>query len=261
MNKVLLIGANSYIGQEFNCFIFNNYKEIVSLTMVSASNNEWESIDFSEYHTVMHLSALVHKKEKKEMESDYYNINYKLAVVIAEKAKANNIKQFIFFSTAAVFDAQTICVKNESIPNPSTFYGKSKLAAENVISAMSSDEFQVAILRIPMVYGDGCKGNYQRLVRLAKYTLIFPEYHNRRSVLHINKLCEFLIDIIINGGSGFLYPQDEKYMDTCQTIVEIRKKWGKKTYLTKKFNLLIRKFLPHSNTLIKMFSDFYYDID
>lgn len=258
MRKVLLIGANSYIGQEFRNFKDNNCIDAIDLTLVSASNREWEDVDFSQFDTIMHLSALVHKKENKQMEFDYYNINYKLAVAIAEKARDNNIKHFIFFSTAAVFDPRMNCVMKDTAPNPLSLYGKSKLAAENAIRSMNSDDFEVAIVRIPMVYGDRCKGNYQRLMKLAKYIAIIPEFHNRRSAIHINKLCGFLTDLIINKKNGYFYPQDEEYMDTCDTIVKIRKQMGKRTYLTNKFNFLIKILLPYSNTLSKMFGDFYY---
>ena len=260
MKKVLIIGAHSYIGKKFKEYAFNHKLEDLTVDMASASNGAWKKVSFSEYDVVLHLSGIVHSKEKKSMEVLYYEVNHKLAVKIAKRAKEGGVKQFIFMSTAAVYGAYIGCITKETVPNPTTYYGKSKLAAEQDIIKLQSEEFKVAIIRPPMVYGEGCKGNYPRLVKLSKYTPIFPEFHNKRSMLHIDNLLDYLIQYIRQESYGYFYPQDDDYVDTCKMLENIRKKMGKKTklfpYSNKLINLLIKKNIK---VFQKMFGDLYYD--
>lgn len=260
MKKVLVIGANSYIGQKFNEFVNNTKMHDVEVDLVSASDGAWSQVDFSVYDTVLHLSAIVHKKEKKNMKKLYNDINYNLAVEVARKAKDSQVKQFIFMSTAAVFGTMTEIVPNEAVPKPVTIYGKTKYAAEQEIINMNETCFQVAIIRPPMIYGEGCKGNFPRLVKLAKFTPVFPEFHNKRSVIHINKLSHFITQLVVNDSSGYYHPQDDKYGDTCEIIVAIRKCMGKKTVLTKIFNPIIYILKKYSSIFNKLFGDMYYKL-
>ncbi len=261
MKKVLVVGSNSYIGRKFREYILQMDKEGISADLVSALDGSWRQADFSSYDAVLHLAAMVHIKETKDMEMLYYRINHELAVEVAEKAKENHVKQFIFMSTASVYGLRTGCIDKETVPKPTTFYGKSKLAAEMDIMKLQDEDFRIAIVRPPMVYGEGCKGNYARLVKLAKFTPVFPEYHNKRSILHIKHLSELLAELIRNESSGYFHPQDDEYADTCELIVKIRKNMGKKTILISCFNIIINFLIKnHINIFQKMFGDFYYDI-
>lgn len=234
-------------------------EEPLHINMISASKGEWKSEDFSKYDTVLHLSGIVHKKEKKDMEELYNKVNHKLPVAIAKKAKENSVRQFIFVSTAAVYGEKAVCIKEDTEPNPTTYYGKSKLAAEQDIMKLQSKEFAVAIVRPPMVYGEGCNGNYPRLVKLARLMPIFPKLHNKRSMIHIDRLCEFLYEIAVQGKGGYYFPQDEEYVDTCELVVRLRAGMGKKTCLIRIFNPMIRVLMLFSSSLNKMFGDCYYE--
>ncbi|WMJ89811.1 NAD-dependent epimerase/dehydratase family protein [Anaerocolumna sp. MB42-C2] len=259
MKKVLVIGAHSYIGLKFKEYVLANDVNDLSVDMVSASDGAWRKVDFSGYDSVLHLSGIVHRKEKKNMEALYNEVNHKLAVEIAVQAKKSNVRQFIFMSTAAVYGSYTGCITKDTIPKPTTFYGKSKLAAEQDIIKLQDDEFKVAIVRPPMVYGEGCKGNYPRLVKLAKYTPIFPEFHNKRSVVNISCLCESLYEFVLKEDEGLFYPQDGVYMDTCAEIVKMRKKMGRNTILLKGFGILIKLGIIYIESLNKLFDDLYYE--
>lgn len=258
MKRVLVIGANSYIGKKFNEHIQLFANEAIEIDLVSASNGSWEKVDFSSYNSILHLSAIVHMKEKETMIELYKSINYLLPIEIANKAKDNGVKQFVFMSTLAVYGDINGCITKETMPNPTTLYGKTKLAAENEIIKLEDSEFKVAIIRSPLVYGEGCRGNYERLVKFAKIALVFPDYHNRRSHIHVNRLCNVIIDIILNKKYGYFFPQDESYADTCEIIVNIRKEMGKKTYLTSLFNKLIDIFKKKFTIFRKIFGDLYY---
>ena len=260
MKRVLIIGGNSYIGKQFYKYIKENKVREMDIFLVSASDGTWEDVDFSEYDTVLHLAAIVHKKEKKNMKELYFRVNHRLAINIAQKAKEKGVKQFIFMSTAAIYGKLSGCITKDTLPNPNTYYGMSKLAAEKDLIKLQDNRFSVVIVRPPMVYGEGCKGNYQKLIKLAKYMLLFPDYHNSRSILHINNLNRYLEVIIINELGDYHYPQDMEYADTCKMVVDIRKIDGKNTYLTRFFNKLIPILIKRVEIFNKIFGDFYYKL-
>src|SRR5690606_7124221 len=116
---------------------------------------------------VIHVAGIAHVKETKENADLYYKVNRDLAFEVAKKAKNEGVKQFIFLSSMSVYGIETGIIKINTPTNPKTNYGRSKLEAEELISSIESDSFKVAILRPPMIYGKGCKGNYIRLANLA----------------------------------------------------------------------------------------------
>lgn len=274
MKRVLVVGANSYIGKSFaqyishkNCEIISDEQQdcrndIIQVDLVGAANGQWRYTSFEGYDTVLHLAGIVHKKEKKKNNQLYYDVNCKLTVEVAKKAKAAGVKQFIFMSSASVYNSKETCITKDTKPNPNTLYGKSKLAAEKALSKLGSDTFNIAIIRPPMVYGEGCKGNYPRLVRLVRITPIFPEYHNKRSMIYINNLAQFIRKLVIEGKSGIFHPQDDEYIDVVEMVRNISQKLNKKMIFTKKFNWLIDILIPRNSIINKMFSDLYirYDI-
>ncbi|MFV0343462.1 MAG: NAD-dependent epimerase/dehydratase family protein [Anaerocolumna sp.] len=258
MKRVLVIGANSYIGKKFYEYVKLEKKEEILIDMVSASDDGWRKVDLSQYDSILHLAAIVHKKEKKSMKELYYQVNYRLAVEVAKNAKENRVGQFIFMSTAAVYGDGATCITKNTVPKPTTYYGKTKLAAENDINKLSDDKFKVAIIRPPMVYGEGCKGNYAKLEKLAKYTPIFPEYHNKRSAIEINNLLIVLSSVVLEEQYGFFHPQNKEYMDTCVEILKISKNIGKRTVLVKIPTSIIKCSNCILPTFKKMFADCYY---
>jgi UDP-glucose 4-epimerase len=258
MKKVLVVGVNSYIGKKFKKYVNMYHKDNLTVDMVSASDGSWERVDFSKYEVVIHLAAIVHRKEKKKMESLYYRVNYQLAVDVAMKAKCNNVKQFIFMSTAAVYGNHFGCITADTPTRPFSYYGKSKLYAEKAISDICNDGLSLCVLRPPMVYGEGCKGNYSSLRKVANILPIFPSYRNKKSVIHIDILTKYMVDVIMNQNRGIYHPQNNEIIATFDLVTDIRNQEGKKTVLVSAFNLFIEALLKH-NKLKKVFGDFYYE--
>ncbi len=258
MKRVLVIGANSYIGKKFYEYVNSLDEKLIDVDMVSAADGSWEKVDFSIYDSVLHLSAIVHRKEKKSMEELYETVNHRLPVKIACKVKCNHVKQFIFMSTIAVYGDVNGGITKETVPKPISFYGKTKLAAEKDLLKLEDQDFKIAIIRAPMVYGEGCKGNYEWFSKLVMYIPVFPDYHNRRSWIHINILNRNILDIILNQENGYYFTQDEDYVDICMKIVELRAKRGKKTYRIWHFNKIISSLKGRSKLVNKLFGDLYY---
>lgn len=267
MKKILIVGANSYIGNTFEKYIMNKYSDHtemqtadeIIIEKVHASNGDWKDINYEQYDVVIILAAIVHQKEKDGMEELYQQVNYEMPIEIAKKAKNAGVKQLIFMSTAAVYASTVTHITKDTEPNPDTLYGKTKLEAEYKLREMETDEFCVSIIRPPMVYGEGCKGNYTRLVKLATYNPIYPKIHNKRSMISIDRLCNYMEEIIRNGSSGTFLPQDEEYADTIMTIKRIRMAQGKRTVLVSGTDWLVKLAMKRVGAVRKMFGDWYYE--
>ena len=149
-------------------------------------------------------------------------------------------------------------IDRKTIPTPSNFYGNSKLQAEEGIKNLESDEFKIVILRPPMIYGKGSKGNYPRLSKMAKKTPVFPDIDNERSMLHIDNLCEFLKTMIDFEESGLYFPQNQEYVKTSELVHTIAQVHGKKIILTKIFNPFFQPLFK-IDIVNKVFGNLVYD--
>lgn len=69
-----------------------------------------------------------------------------------------------------------------------------------------------------MIYGKGSKGNYPVLAKLAKKLPVFPDVENRRSMLYIGNLCEFLCKLMLSGEGGVYFPQNGEYTKTSEMV-------------------------------------------
>lgn len=250
--RVLITGANSYIGTSFEKYITKwnqehpneDYLIIDTLDMQSPS---WKEYEFSKYDSVFHVAGIAHAdtgKVSEERKQLYYKVNRDLAEETAKKAKEAGVKQFIYMSSIIVYGeskpGEDFIIDEKTEPNPANFYGDSKLQAEKCLNALADEHFKVAILRPPMIYGPGCKGNYQLLSKIAMVTLVFPDYDNRRSMLFVGNLCEFVRLIVEKVEGGLFFPQNSAHVRTTDLVRAIAKAHHKKIVFTKLFNPAIK---------------------
>lgn len=221
MKKILITGANSYVGMYVENYLLQK-KEAYSVDTLDMLNSSWKKTSFSPYDVVYHVAGIAHadvgnvSDERKQL---YYDVNTTLAIEVAKKAKQDGVKQFIFMSSMIVYSGcKEKIIHNYTEPKPLNFYGDSKLQAEIGIRALESDTFRVVILRPPMIYGKGSKGNYPKLAQLAAKTPVFPMIKNKRSMLYIENLCEFVRLMIENEESGTFFPQNEEYTNTTEMV-------------------------------------------
>ena len=256
MKNILITGANSYIGTSFENYLkkWANEYNVDTVDMIDGS---WKNKNFSKYDIVFHVAGIAHKKETKENTELYYKVNRDLAYEVAKKAKTEGIKQFIFLSSMSVYGMETGIIRKDTIPSPKSSYGKSKFQAEELLKSLQDSRFIIAILRPPMIYGIGCKGNYVKLEKFALKSPIFPNIKNKRSMLHIGNLCEFVKKIIDKDGGGLFLPQNEEYVCTSDMVREIAKAHGKKIYMIKLFNPLLR--ILKFSIVNKVFGDLVYE--
>lgn len=256
MKRVLVIGDDSYIGKSFEAFARDSFE----IKMVNSMNNAWQSVDFTGYDSVLHCAGIAHVKQIRKMESLYYKVNCDLAVAVANKAKSSGVKQFVFLSSMAVYGTSRSEIDETTIPEPDPrdFYGCSKLKAEQELQKLADDKYKLCIVRPPMVYGKGCKGNFPRLCKLAKKTPIIPDYPNSRSMIFIDNLCYFLQNAMFSESRGFFLPQNSEYVNTTQLIKLIAAKYSKQIITTKVFNPFVKLMTKHITLFSKLFGDLIY---
>lgn len=239
--KILITGAGSYIGTSVRQWLsaFGGRYEVTELDM---HGDLWKAHDFSIYDTVFHVAGIAHadtgsvSKEQKQL---YYEVNRDLAAEAAKKAKESGVGQFLYMSSMIVYGEsekpfrrhRRITAKTR--PHPANFYGNSKWQGERRVRALGAADFKVCVLRPPMIYGKGSKGNYKTLAKIAAVAPVFPLVKNERSVLHIDHLCEFVRLLIENEEAGVFFPQDRAYAGTSSMVALIAKAHGRKVRLWK----------------------------
>lgn len=275
MKRILIAGANSYIGTSLEQYLLEynvaQGSEIYQVDTVSQRDAAWERYDFGGYDAVFQASGIAHVDTgavSQEQQDLYYHVNCDLAVATARKAQAAGVGIFLYPSSIIVYGdnafygkkwGKTGVITHETPANNPHFYGNSKIRAEEELRRLVSESkedftvlegdtrkeaevqktFQVAILRLPMVYGKGSKGNYPLLAKLAARLPIFPDVQNQRSMIYIENLCEFIRQRIEAGRGGLYFPQNAEYITTSRMVQEIAAAHGKKVHLLKVMNPLV----------------------
>ncbi len=247
MKRVLITGENSYIGVAFEKYATKHYGDQLKISTIDMISGEWKKADFSVFDIVYHVAGIAHAdvgNVSDEVKAKYYAVNTDLAIAVAEKAKAEGVGQFVFMSSAIIYGdsapyGKTKRITRETEPMPSNFYGDSKWQADKGVRALSTDSFKVAVLRPPMIYGKGSKGNYPLLAKMAKRLPLFPDVVNERSMLYIDNLCEFLAQVMIRGEEGIFWPQNKEYSRTSEIVKQIAEVNQHRIYVSKVWNWIV----------------------
>ena len=247
MKKVLILGANSYIGNSFREYVKENYPGEFTVTRVSLRGNAWKEADWSEYDSILNVTGKAHAdigSLTEEEKQEYYTINCDLACEAAKKAAEDGAGQYIYLSSIIVYGDSSngggaVHITKDTKPAPSNFYGDSKWQAEQKLQALferfkaddRKNNTALAIVRPPMIYGKNSKGNFKMLVKLADKVPVFPNVKNERSMLYVENLAEFLCLLVESQKSGVFLPQNASYVTTAQMVAAIAAAKGKKVYL------------------------------
>ena len=258
MKKILITGANSYIGTSFEKYANDNFADQYQVDTIDMIGGTWREKSFKGYDVIFHVAGIAHQKETKENAHLYYEINRDLAVDVAKKAKTDGIKQFIFLSSMSVYGMDTGVITKDTKTNPKTNYGKSKLEAEQKIVGLRDKSFKICVLRPPMVYGDGCRGNYQTIIKLVKKFPFFPRVNNKRSLVQIDNLTAFIKDAVDRELDGLYFPQDKEYVGTIDLAKNIAKQLNKKIYFSFLLGFGVIILRPFIGKLKKAFGNLVY---
>ena len=259
--KILITGTGSYVGTQVEKWLMKDGG--FQVDAVDTFGENWKNADYSQYEVVYHVAGIAHVNADPKMEPLYYKVNRDLTIEIARHAKAAGVKQFIFMSSMIVFhESQSLkpeVLTQDTQPNPNGFYGDSKLQAEIGLKELECDSFKVCILRPPMIYGPNSKGNFPKLAKLATKTPVFPAYHNKRSMLFIDNLSEFVKQAILRKLSGTFYPQNRELADTVEIVRFFAKEGGHTIGIWPILNPLVTLGSRFIQPLNKMFATYYYN--
>jgi len=262
MQRILITGANSFVGTNVQKWLLKEPQKF-QVDTVETLDNKWMDADFSKYDVVFHVAGIAHVDPRPEMAPLYYKVNRDLAVEIAKWAKGKGVKQFIYMSSKIVYHTskslKTDSINKETIPQPNDFYGDSKLQAERLLQNLESPTFKICILRPPMIYGLNNKGNLPRLAWLTIKTPIFPAWHNKRSMIFVDNLAEFIKQIISRNMSGIFYPQNKEYADTVEIVRYFAHRYNKRVWISRLFNPLVFLSSFFIKPICKMFASSYYE--
>lgn len=269
MTSIVITGARSFLGQSLEKYM-NQINEELSVERyrvktLDLRDEAWKQFNFSGIHTVYHVAGIAHSSIKKNSGRElYFKVNSELAEAVAQRAKIDGVKQFIFMSSSMVYGDKArmhgnTIISEQTIPNPNTIYGKSKLEAEKRILKLKSKEFKVVIIRSPMIYGEGCKGNYLLLRKVALITPIFPVVNNKRSMIYVGNLMEFVRLLIEDNAEGIYWPQNDTYIDTSEMVRLIANANNRNIRFLEGYSLVINILCKINKTANKAFGTMIYE--
>ena len=266
MKKILITGANSYVGTSLETWL-KQWPDDYCVDTVSLLDDQWKEMSFCGYDAVFHVAGLVHLKESKDdpqQKELYDRINHRLAVDVAAKAKHDGVKQFIFMSSASVYGqmapvGRLIMITKDTPIAPNDNYGISKARAEESLKHLADEQFKLAVIRPPMVYGKGCRGNYPTMAKLAKMLPVFPWVDNQRSMLYIDNLSEMVRLLIDDQAEGIFCPQNDEYVNTSEMVNLIAHAHGRNILIVKGFGWALKLLRPFTSMVDKAFGSLCYD--
>ena len=248
--KTLMItGASGFIGSNF----IKKYSEEYNIIPVCLIENKPEDLDYTGVDTILHLAALVHQM-KGAPEEKYFEVNTELTRRLATSAKEKGVQHFVFYSTVKVygFDGElnnhNFILTENSPCNPNDPYGASKYEAEKILNFLQDENFKVAMVRPPMVYGEGVKGNMLSLMKLINILPIIPfDYdNNKRSIISTENLL-YMTHLIIKNEADGVYLGTEGNPVSIKEIVKSIENGLKR----KKVNIQLPRFIFNLLTKIK----------
>ena len=232
--KVLITGAGSYIGESFKNYASREYPDNFTIDTLDMLSADWRDKSFAGYDLVFHVAGLAHSyvgTVSDEVKEKYYSVNTDLALETCKKARDDGAGAFVFMSSMIIYGASApygkkLVIDADTMPNPENYYGDSKLQADVALRELGTDDFGVIVLRPPMIYGKGCKGNFVTLSKFATKLKLFPKVNNERSMLYIGNLCEFLCQLFLCDNrqpQTVFYPQNPEWTCTSHMVGEIAK--------------------------------------
>ena len=248
MKKILITGQKSKLGTAFQEYIGRRYRDCgYDITALSLRGDDWLNCDFREFDVIYHCAG-VYKVPGNEYR--YYDeINVKLTEKLCRKAIAEGVGQFIYLSTMDVYagsPAKEISEATEAIPT--TPYGRSKYEAEKILGQLTADStMKLAVIRCCPVVGKNAESTlegYRKAFRFPVFPLMF--YDNKRSLLHVDTLCELVRLIMDHAAEGVFLPQNLPSLSVAEILETLKKCNSYRTLLVK-----VPKFLWFDTSLTR----------
>lgn len=249
MSKIFLTGANGFVGshiQESQFFKTKNFRCF-----------DRYNVDLKDIDAIFHFAGIAHDVEGVYSKDDYFNVNLELTKRIYDEFLVSDVPLFIFLSSVkAVADKCDEPLTENSLTNPQSAYGESKLFAEEyIISKDLPFGKRFVILRPSLVYGKNNKGNLSILSKLIRITRFWPlnSFKNARSFCYIDNLCFTLNEILLNDSfrSGVYNISDNGSISTNDLVSAIAR-FNNINFLKINFPIMIVTTLAKIGTLFNL---------
>lgn len=256
MSSVLVSGANGFVGRVLcDTLLHKGHKVTAAVRSAEAAatmphlptvvmgdvdaDTQWQSA-LEHIDVVIHLVARVHIMQDRHENplAEFRKINVAGSINLARQAAGCGVKRLIYLSSIKVHgestEAQAFTVAD--VPNPQDPYGISKWEAEQALQHIAnSTAMQTVIIRSPLIYGPGVKGNFQRLLRVLQKNIPLPlaAVENRRSLVNLDNLCDLISCCVTHpaaAGQVFLV-SDQQDLSTPDLLRLMAKVLGLKLKL------------------------------
>lgn len=284
--RVLVTGASGFVGTALCSHLMRRglnvvaaVREIigdgegrhgqVAVENIDASTN-WE-VAMAGVDTIVHLAARTHVLKDRAVDplATYREVNVYGSARLAKQAVLSGVRRIVFVSSIKVNGEATSehPFSEADMPRPEDHYGISKLEAECMLLNVSrSSNLELCILRPPLIYGAGVKGNLRSLMRAIERGLPLPlgAISNQRSLLSVDNLVDAIclcIDHPGAAGETFLVA-DANPVSTAELATEIGQAFGRPAKLVPVPAALLRvagKILGRSDTVSRLTSSLVVD--
>ncbi len=246
--KFLVTGANGFVGQYLCAELLRQSHTVraavrsaspvangIEVSVVGAIDGETNWTDaLREVDGVIHLAARVHvmKENAADPLTEFLKVNTQGTANLASQAAVAEVKRFVYVSSIKVNGEQTTEAQpftESDKPNPQDAYGISKWQAELALQRVAQETgLEVVIVRPPLVYGPGAKGNFIRLFAAVGKGVPLPlaSVRNKRSLIYVGNLVDALITCashpaaagktyLVRDGEDISTPELVRQMGMC----------------------------------------------
>ncbi|MBR0151786.1 MAG: NAD-dependent epimerase/dehydratase family protein [Synergistaceae bacterium] len=264
MKRILITGASSYTGNALREWL-STWPEKYHVQTISLRGDSWRTESFRGFDSVIHTAGIAHDSTKSSDKEEYYRVNSELTFDTARKAMNDGVRQFVFMSSSIVYGksapiGHAKIITRDTPVNPESYYGDSKVRAENMLASIEGENFRVCVLRCPMIYGRGCRGNYNALSKFARRLPVFPAVRNSRSMLYVKNFAEFVRLMVDDNSRGIFWPQNGEYSCTSEMVRMIAESHGRKILLLPGCEIPLKFLAGLSGMVNKAFGSLAYDM-
>jgi nucleoside-diphosphate-sugar epimerase len=247
--RILITGAGGFVGRTLTTALDNAGRNWIAATRRAPAasgiphvvvgdigpNTDWHTA-LQGIDCVVHLAARTHVLDERSSDplAAYRHINLLGTATLARQSAAAGVRRLVFLSSIKVNgEATTGCPYTEGdVPQPLDAYGITKREAEDSLRRIGTDTgMDIVILRPPLVYGPGVKGNFLRLLQAIARGLPLPlaSISNRRSLIGVGNLAEAIITCVDSPpatGNTYLVSDGED-VSTPELMIRIARAMGK----------------------------------
>jgi nucleoside-diphosphate-sugar epimerase len=250
MTSVAVSGASGFVGSQLCPELAARGHRVTALSRAQLQSPELATA-LSGIETVVHLAARAHvlREVSADPQAEFIRCNVGLTQVLGAAARRAGVKRFIFVSSAGVLGASSPAegFSEESPPHPHDAYTTSKLHAEQWLSTDLGPDLSLIILRPPLIYGAGARGNFARLLRLAirGWPLPLGALRAPRSLIGVRNIADLICALVAERSAGqtTMLVADREMTSVAELFRSVAELAGHRVWLAPVPTALIRSAL------------------